>query len=336
MTRWSTGQFLLLLAMSIAAWGIVAAGCMSVGSSGVVGWPGDAQVFAIRRETVLVASLVGAALALAGVTYQALLGNPLADPYLLGVSSGAMLASYVWMLPAFGALATRCLIGQQAMAFAGALAAVAVVLAIAGRRGRLEPVTVILCGVIVNALCGAVFLLINAIVKDTPRIGGGVEMFLVGGLQSNLQRWQIAWAAIVIGAGWVVLSAVAGALNVGAMEESEARSLGVNVDRLRWMGLAVASVVTASAVAISGPIGFVGLICPHVARLLVGSDARRVVPVATALGAMLLSLADAGGRWLSSFGAVGTYLPVGIITSLLGGPFFLMLLMSRRRSGQRT
>lgn len=333
MRRWSPGQFLLVLATSGAAWAAVAAACVAVGSSGVFGWPDDPQVFAIRREVVLVASLVGAALAMAGVAYQALLGNPLADPYLLGVSSGAMLASYVWMLPAFAAAAAGFALGQQAMAFAGAIVAVAVVLGISGRRGRLEPVTVVLCGVIVNALCGAAFLLINAIVKDTPRIGGGVEMFLVGGLQSNLQRWQIVSAGVVIAMGWAALSLVAGALNVGAMDESEARSLGVNVNRLRWTGLAMASVVTASAVAISGPIGFVGLICPHVARLIVGPDVRRVLPVATALGAMLLASADAGARWLSSLAPVGTYLPVGILTSLLGGPFFLLLLFSRRRSG---
>lgn len=330
MRRWGIGQFLLTLTVCAIAWVAVAIACMVVGSTGAIGWPSDPDVLAIRRETVLVASLIGAALALAGVTYQSLLGNPLADPYLLGVSSGAMLASYLWMLPAMTGVAAAFAAGQQAMAFVGAIAAVAIVLAIAGRRGRLEPVTVILCGVIVNALCAAVFLLINALVKETPRLGGGVEMFLVGGLQSNLQRWQIASASVVIGIGLIVLGSIAGALNVGAMDESEAHALGVRINRLRWAGLIVASLVTASAVAISGPIGFVGLICPHVGRMIVGPDVRRLLPVATALGAILLAAADAGARWMSSFGPVGTYLPVGIITSLLGGPFFLMLLVSRK------
>jgi iron complex transport system permease protein len=331
MTRWSVGNFFAVLVACAVAWVIVAFLCLCVGSSGPFGIPRDPRVFEIRREVVLVASLVGAALALAGVTYQALLGNPLADPYLLGVSSGAMLASYVWMLPAFSGIAAALAVGQHAMAFAGALAAVAIVLGIAGRRGRLEPVTVVLCGVIVNALCASIFLLINSIVKETPSLGGGPEMFLVGGLQSNLRRWQIALATAVIAGGFVALSYVAGWLNVGSMDESEAAALGVRVDRLRWAGLAVASLVTASAVAISGPIGFVGLICPHVGRLLVGPDVRRLLPVSTALGAILLASADAAARGLSSFGPVGTYLPVGIITSLLGGPFFLMLLLSRRR-----
>jgi iron complex transport system permease protein len=186
-------------------------------------------------------------------------------------------------------------------------------------------------GVIVNAICAAVFLLLNAIVKD-PAAPGGPLLFLVGGLQTHLTGWQAGSALALIAGGWLVLSALAGLLNAGAMRDAEATGLGVRIVRLRWAGLVVASLVTAAAVAVSGPIGFVGLLCPHLARLLVGPDVRRVLPVATALGAGLLCSADAAARWLSSFGAVGTYLPVGVITSLLGGPFFLLLLLRRGRT----
>ena len=157
--------------------------------------------------------------------------------------------------------------------------------------------------------------------------------FLVGGLQTNLQRWQIVSSSVICGIDWMVLATISGALNVGSMDDAEAESLGVRVNVLRWMGIVVASLITAAAVAVSGPIGFVGLICPHLGRALAGSDVRRLLPVATALGAILLCCADAAARKLSSVGPIGTYLPVGVITSLLGGPFFLVLLLSRKKRG---
>jgi len=330
LNRYGPAQFTVTLAICVLLWAIVATACMLVGSTGSVGWP-ERALLPFRLEPVLLASLVGAALAVAGVTFQALLGNPLADPYLLGTSSGAMLASYVWTLPAFSTIAGVFPVGQQAMAFMGALAAVAAVLAIAGRRGRLEPTTLILVGVIVNATCAAVFLLINAIVKDAATPGGPIG-FLVGGLQTNLEPWQIWTSRVVIAIGFLGLALIGGMLNAGAMNNAEALALGVRINRLRWIGIIVASLVTASAVAVSGPIGFVGLICPHLGRLIVGGDVRRLLPVATMLGAVMLCLADASARKLSSFGPIGTYLPVGVITSLLGGPFFLVLLLTRRRS----
>jgi iron complex transport system permease protein len=320
---------LMLLAGCLAIWAVFAAGCLAIGSTGAISWP-DRATLQFRLEPVLLASLVGAALAMAGVAYQALLANPLADPYLLGTSSGAMLASYIWSLPLFTAAAALVPIGQQATAFVGALLAVGTVLAIAGRRGRLDPTTLILVGVIVNAVCGAVFLLINSIVKDTATPGGPTA-FMIGGLQTNLLPWQIWTSRAAIFGGFVALLAIAGMLNTGAMNESEAGALGVRVNRMRWLGIIIASMVTAAAVAVSGPIGFVGLICPHVGRLIVGSDVRRLLPVATMLGAILLCLADAAARKLSSVGSIGSYLPVGVITSLLGGPFFLLLLLSKRK-----
>ncbi|MDW8261712.1 MAG: iron ABC transporter permease [Phycisphaerales bacterium] len=328
MKRWSAGRMLALYGLSAVGWALVALGCLMVGSTGSIGWP-DRAVLGFRLEPVLLASLVGAALAAAGVTYQALLANPLADPYLLGTSSGAMLASYLGTLPALTTISITGLLGQQAMAFLGGLLAVTTVLAIAGHRGRLEPVTLILVGVIVNSFCSAVFLLVNAVVKD-PATPGGPLLFLVGGLQTNLQRWQMIASAVVAAAAWGMTAYLAGVLNVGSMEDAEAESLGVPINRLRWIGVGTASLMTAAAVAVSGPIGFVGLICPHLGRLFVGPDVRRLLPVATALGAILLCSADAAARKLASVGPVGTYLPVGVITSMLGGPFFLMLLLTRK------
>jgi iron complex transport system permease protein len=328
MTRWSASRLILTLLISALIWAALATTCLTVGSTGEFGWPSNREVFRIRLDAVLVASLVGAALAEAGVVYQAILQNALADPYLLGVSSGATLFSYLWQLPAFTA---GLVIGEQTSAFVGALVAVAIVFLLASRRGRLEPITMLLVGVIVNAVNGSVFLLLNTIVKDPARPGGPIAL-LVGGLQTNLTiaSTEVKLAALVIALGWACLFSFSGQLNVALLSESEATGLGVRIHRLRWFAMIIASLITASAVAISGPIGFIGLVCPHLARSIVGNDQRRLLPISTALGAGLLAIADAASRKLSMMGSVQTVLPVGVLTGLLGGPFFLLLLWKRR------
>lgn len=313
-------------------WAVVAAACLCVGSTGNVAIPASRFAFQYRLEIVLLASLIGAALAAAGTVYQAILRNPLADPYLLGVSSGASLLSLLWYVGALGGTtAALAAVGQQAFAFAGALLSIGLVLGIASRRGRLEPVTLILVGVIVNAVNGSIYLLIYF---RHPEIvsRGGEFMFLVGQIQTSLTSQQEWLAAACAGIGWIVLFYLAGQLNVAPLGEAEAQALGVRIHRLRWIGLGMASIITASVVAISGPIGFVGLICPHLARLIVGHDQRRLFPAATALGAALLALADATSRYLSRENLFHTQMPVGVLTGLLGGPFFLLLLWQRRRS----
>lgn len=328
MRRYSHPQLAYSIAASAALWLVVAWGCMWLGSTGIR-WPRSPEEFAIRAQPVLIASLVGAALAAAGVVYQAILRNPLADPYLLGVSSGAALAGYIWKFTF--AMGLAALLGsggalsQQAFAFAGAVVSVSVVFMLSMRRGRLEPLTLLLVGVIVNAVNGSIFLLINAMFKDLTAI----STFLVGSIQTNLSTQQITAAAVCIGLGYLVLMYISGQLNAAVLSEGEAQSLGVRIHGLRWAGLAVASLVTASAVAISGPIGFVGLVCPHLARLLVGSDQRRLLPMSTALGAVLLMTADAVSRLLID--NARTWLPVGVLTGLMGGPFFLLLLWQNRR-----
>jgi len=202
------------------------------------------------------------------------------------------------------------------------------------RRGRLEPVTLLLVGVIINALNGSVFLLVYSLVGTMPSSEGALSL-LVGGIQTGLTTQQKLTAACVFATGFLILLAISGQLNTASVSDVEAQSLGVRIQRLRWLALVVASLITASAVAISGPIGFIGLICPHLARLIVGTDQRKLLPVATALGAVLLALADAASRRLAAHGLAQTLLPVGVLTSLLGGPFFLLLLFQSRRRTQR-
>lgn len=287
-----------------------------------------------RIEVVLIASLVGAALGAAGVVYQAILRNPLADPYLLGVSSGASLFAFVWKFPFAGALGGSILmaISQQAFSFAGAIASIGVVLLLAMRAGRLEPVTLLLVGVIVNAINGALFLLLNARFPELTAGTGSALNFLVGGIQTNLAMHQEITSLVIFAVGWILLLFISGQLNVAVLSEAEAQALGVHIHRLRWAGLIIASIVTAAAVAISGPIGFVGLICPHLTRLIVGQDQRKLLPAATAAGAALLAVADAAARLLSGARVVNTLLPVGVMTALMGGPFFLILLWKNRRN----
>jgi iron complex transport system permease protein len=334
--RWSVGRLLLTIALCVAGWAAVAALCIALGTTGAFGWPQDLYQYQYRRELVLMASLVGASLAAAGVVYQAILRNPLADPYLLGVSSGASLASYLWrLIPPIAAGSSSLAaiftgLTPQAFAFAGAAISVASVFALSTRRGRLDPLTLLLVGVIVNSVNASIYLLISTIHRDLPGAGSGLN-FLVGGLQTNLSSAQEISAATCAGIGFLVLMYLSGELNVATLSESEAAALGVGIHRLRWIALVVASLVTASAVAVSGPIGFVGLICPHLARLLVGQDTRKLLPTATALGAALLALADAFSRKLAASRGLETVLPVGVLTGLLGGPFFLMLLWQNRR-----
>jgi iron complex transport system permease protein len=152
----------------------------------------------------------------------------------------------------------------------------------------------------------------------------------VGGIQSNLTASQECAAAVCCAVGWIILLAISGQLNTAMLGDAEAQALGIRLHRLRWTALAVASIITAAAVAITGPIGFVGLIAPHMARLLLGSDQRKLLPAATALGAALLAVADAVSRLLAGANFINTLLPVGVLTALLGGPFFLLLLWQQR------
>ncbi len=329
MKPWTLSRLLVLCAVSAACWLGIAAICLSIGSTGW-GWPADAFIRGDRLRNVVVASLVGGALAAAGATYQAVLRNPLADPYLLGVSSGATLVSYLWAVTVASSVAWIAAFTQQSAAFVGALGALSIVLLVAQRRGRLEPVTLLLVGVIVSAICAAIYLLVYHLnmTREVTFGTGGPFRFLVGGINTNLGATQIQIAAAVVAVGWVALLYLSGQLNVAALGEDEAEALGVRIHRLRWAAMGVASIITAAAVAISGPIGFVGLICPHVARLLAGSDQRKVLPLATAVGASLLALADAVSRGLAP--RTSGILPVGVLTGMLGGPFFLLLLWRRR------
>jgi iron complex transport system permease protein len=319
------GRYITWVAAWAVVWLVVAAAAVYVGGRlwNFSGLPLE-NMLALRLEAVATASVVGAALTLAGLALQALLRNPLADPYVLGVSGGASLAvilanfflSVVWA-PAFG--------------FLGALGTIILIYAIAQRRGRLEPYTLLLTGVIVNAFYGAAIMLLTTLVRWEDR--GNIAVWMMGDVGSRF-GYEDPWPLIItVGvlavAQAVVFAFFAKGFNLVATGEDTAGALGVRVERLRLLTFVAASLITGASVALAGPIGFVGLIAPHLLRLVFGPDHRRLVPAALFFGATFLVLADLGASvWTE---ASARSVPVGVVTALCGVPFFIYLLRSRGR-----
>ena len=277
----------------------------------------DSIVWLVRAPRVLLAAVVGAALAVSGVALQALVRNVLAEPYLLGVSSGASTGAAVTIL--FGASAGVGASSLTGSAFAGALAATAIVFALAGIGGRITSVRLLLSGVAVGyVLTAATSFLIFA--SDTPEGARAVLFWLLGSLA------RADWSAVGVAGGLLaaalaVLLLWARRLDALVLGDDTAHALGSPPARLRAQALAVVALCVGAAVAVSGGIGFVGLVVPHVARLCVGGVHRRLLPVAALLGAVFLVWADVVAR--TAFAP--RELPIGIITAVLGAPFLLFL-----------
>lgn len=282
-----------------------------------------AVFFHIRLARIVLAGLVGAALSLAGAAFQGLLLNPLAEPFTLGVAAGAAFgASLVLSLGLGGALWGSLGLVPLA-ALGGAAAALALVLALGALAGGLHHGTLILAGVIVSAFLSALISLVKFLFADSL---SSIVFWIMGSLSGR--GWaHVLFALPYILAGGLVMLFSARELNVLTLGDGPAQQLGVAVRRVRLVLLLAASLVTAGAVAVSGIIGFVGLIVPHLVRLLVGPDHRLLLPACALFGAALLIAADTLARSLLPY---GQEIPVGIITALLGGPFFCYLLKLAR------
>ena len=268
----------------------------------------------IRLPRILLGAIVGFALALAGTVMQGFFRNPMADPSIIGVSSGAAVGAV-----AFIVLPLSVPFGRSAFAFSGALVAAFVVYAVATERGQTPVATLLLAGIALQTFLGAVisFLLLGA--------GDNLETavyWLMGHLHDS--TWgRIRLALPVVLVFFVVLLAYARDLNVLLLGEEDAHTLGIEVERTKRVLLATSSLVTAAAVAVSGVIGFVGLIVPHMMRLLVGPDHRILLPTSALAGAVFLVATDTVAR------SGPAEIPVGIVTAALGAPFFLYLLRKR-------
>ncbi len=277
-------------------------------------------VLEVRLPRIFTALLVGAALGVAGAVFQGLLLNPLADPFTIGVSAGAAFgATIAILLPTF--LVLPVFLSGVAIvpwfAFVGALLSLALVYFIANNRGRVMPESMILAGVIVASF-------LSALISFCKTIAGeklvSVVFWIMGGFSGAL------WSQVLLLLPYcvicmLILQAHAGDLNIMAMGDTTALQLGVEVHKIRRRLLLVAALMTAVAVSVSGVIGFVGLVVPHINRILLGPDHRRLLPASGLLGGLVLVAADTLARTVAG----ATEIPVGVVTALLGAPFFCVI-----------
>jgi iron complex transport system permease protein len=273
----------------------------------------------IRLSRVIVAALIGATLAVAGVTFQTLLRNPLADPFILGVSGGAACAAAV--VTAFGFAHVPGLV--PIVAFAGACGATAAVFLVARRRGRTDTTRLLLSGLILNALFSAIILIAFALAPASDM--ASALRWMMGSLAGSTWSDALLLGGMFL-AGTATLVYISNDLRMLAFGEDDARAHGVDVERVKLIGFGAASIVTGAAVAASGIIGFVGLLVPHLVRLIWRRDYRYLLPLCALAGPILLVASDTVAR----VAIAPVELPVGAITALLGVPFFLSLLRSNR------
>jgi iron complex transport system permease protein len=279
----------------------------------------EAVILQVRVPRLAAALLVGAALAAAGAAYQNLFKNPLVSPDILGVSAGCALGAGVAILFSLPVVAI------QALAFAGGIGAVALVVAIGSRIGRRDPVlTLILTGVVVGSLFGAGIALVKSVADPYNQLPA-ITFWLLGSFGGALPM-DLAVALPVIVAGTVPLVLLRWRIDLLALSEDEARSLGLDVARLRLAVIVCATLVTASAVALAGVIGWVGLVIPHAARLLVGASFARVLPLSLVLGAAFMLAVDTLCRTVAA-----TEIPPGVATAFVGTPVFIALLAATFR-----
>ena len=309
--------------VSLAEVGRIIGRAFGVGETGANGSSiTDTIVLQLRMPRVLLGFLVGSSLASVGVILQALLRNPLADPYILGVSSGAALGVSLAVLFGLGGMAwlipTLPIYG-----FFGGLLALVVLYRMSASYDRLPVHSVLLAGVILNAIFSALIMFITSIME--PNRAFGMMAWLMGSLTSTADHTLVALAIyLVLCLAWLFKQV--NVLNILTLGEEPARSLGVDTERAKRGILITAALVTGAVVSVSGMIGFIGMVVPHAVRLVLGPDHRLLLPASALVGGMVLMMADTFAR---SFFAPSE-LPVGIMTALAGGPFFIYLLVWRK------
>lgn len=313
---------LALAALCIGPYSIPIADTVQILASAVTGAAGDwaqmAQtvVLQVRVPRVLAAILVGAALAVAGTSYQGIFRNPLVSPDLLGVSSGACIGAAAAILADWGQA------GIQGAAFVGGIAAVAMTISIPKIIKRESTIALVLSGVIVSGFCASILGLLKYIAdpeSDLPEI-----VYWQMGSLAKADFGTLAYAGPIIVAGIVVLLALRWRINVLSLGDQEAKALGVNLRLERGIVIVLSTLLTASAVSLAGTIGWIGLVLPHLARFLVGPNVARSMPVAFVMAAGFMIVVDTLARFS------GIEIPLSILTGLIGTPFFVVLLAKQR------
>lgn len=323
--------WLLLAALPLLMWLALVSGSFASGSADVLrvlsarlsGIPDgstlDTVIWQLRLPRMLAAVLLGASLASAGALYQGVLRNPLVSPDILGVSAGAGLGAVLAMLWGWPMAAL------QASAFIGGLLAVLLVYLIGSRIAAHDSILVlVLAGIAVTTVLGAGISLVK-IVADPHEQLPGMTWWLLGGL-NGVSLTDLQWAFPVVALALLPLWLLRWRINLLSLPDDEACALGLGVQRLRWLLIALATLLTAAVVAFAGVVGWVGLIIPHVARFWVGPDFSRLLPVSLLLGACFVLVTDILARSLAS-----SEIPLGVLTALLGGPFLVLVLLRERR-----
>ena len=307
---------------AIDVWDVVAAHIGIIPGEDVFGSTIDSVVWSLRAPRGLLALIVGAGLALAGVVMQTLVRNPLADPYLLGVSSGASVGATAVIT--IGVFTSFGLYAISVGALFGALAATAIVYLITLAQGGLTPLRLILTGVVASSAFSALasFLVFKA---QDARAAQGVMFWMLGSVVGA--QWdRLLLPALVVLAAFLVLMLMSNPLDAMAAGPDTAAALGVNVEQLRQILFFIQALLVGAMVAVAGGLGFVGLVIPHLARIMVGSLHRRLLPIAMVLGAVFMVWVDVIAR----IAAPPQEIPLGVVTGVLGAPLFL-LLMGRGR-----
>lgn len=340
-TLWFGGGFGLLLLVSVVV-------CLSIGSAAIapsvvwrilfhelpaVGawitpdWDTTSAtiILGVRLPRVILALLVGAALSLAGAGFQGVLRNPLADPYTLGVASGSSAGAAVVIM-----LGLRSAWGLWALpvaAFPAGLCTLAVVYALAGKAGRKRAETLILAGIIVQAFFGA---FVSFSISLSSGVVNEILFWLMGSVAMRGWVYSGLLSPILLVCA-IILICVSRRLNLFALGERHAAHMGIDVSRTKLLVLAVSTLLTAAAVSVAGAIGFVGLVIPHLIRLLAGPDYRRLIPISALAGATYVLWADTLARSVLSTREI----PLGVVTALIGAPFFAFLLYRQRSAAGR-
>jgi iron complex transport system permease protein len=348
MNRLSRGKILVSILVLLGIWFAAALLSLNIGSVRIPvrtslrllggfligtdpgGNPLESVLFSVRLPRVLLGSLVGAALATAGAAFQSLLRNPLADPYVLGVSTGASMGTILYSLFAgwmgFAAMGGGAVFARPLAAFGGAVVTVWAVYVIAGTSYRASESSqrLLLAGIVLASFLSSinVFLLTSTSQADIR----GIFYWLIGDLSRPVDA-SIYPVATLVFVGFFLLYLFSHSLNLISMGETDAMVMGVEVKRIRTYVYIIASLITGAVVSVSGPIAYIGLICPHMVRMMFGGDNRILFPTVFIFGAIFTLLADTLARTLLS----PTELPVGIVTALCGAPLFIYLL--HRRGG---
>jgi iron complex transport system permease protein len=311
---------LVAVAFAVGRYPVSLAELLSVLAGQPVGANVETVVLQVRGPRVLAALLVGAALAAAGTAYQGIFRNPLVSPDILGVSTGAALGAVLAIFLSKGILVT------QIFAFCGGLAAVGLVYAVGSRlRGHDPLLALVLTGVVIGTLLGSAIALIKYLADPYNQLPA-ITFWLLGSLAAISPK-DLAYSLPLVLLGLMPMLLLRWRMNLLALPDDEARALGVDTRRLRAVVVACATLMTASVVAISGIIGWVGLLIPHAARLLVGPDFGRLLPLAMLLGAAFMLAVDTLCRTLATI-----EVPPGVLTALIGTPLFLWLFALARRS----